>query len=222
MPSRLRWAEPLRRRSAVALLAFAVVAASAPGLAQQSRQRPATPPAPMLSASRSSMAGAMLSVLVGKAPQSAVIAIARPADPAETALVSVPLGPVGSASITTPGDAGGYELRLLREEAGKSEILARQPLETTVASATLAAPDRIKAGASFPARGIGPNGNRDRVVVAAPDAPADAAGPSFFPAENVEATLEAPEKPGAYELRYVMNAPLSGQRILARRPLTVE
>lgn len=168
------------------------------------------------------MAGTMLSVLVSRAPPVSLIAIAGPGDPPETATVSVPLGPGSTASITTPGEAGTYELRLLRENAGKSEILARQPLATTVASATLAAPDTVKAGASFPARGIGPNGGRDRVVITTPDAPVDAAGPSFLPAENVEATLEAPDKPGAYELRYVMNAPVSGQRILARRPLTVE
>lgn len=199
------------------LLAAMVSAGIGPSLAQP---RPPTPPT--LSASRSVMAGTMLSVLVGKAPGAALLAIARPSDTPETAFVSVPLGVVSAGSITTPGEAGVYELRLLRENAGKSEILARQPLATTEASATLAAPDMVKAGASFPARGIGPNGGRDRVVITAPDAPVDAAGPSFLPAENVEATLEAPDAPGAYELRYVMNAPVSGQRILARRPLTVE
>ena len=49
------------------------------------------------------------------------------------------------------------------------------------------------------------------------DAPEEAPGPSFFPAENVEATLDAPDTPGAYELRYVMNAPLAEGRILARQ-----
>lgn len=183
---------------------------------------PAAPAAPALSASRNAMAGSMLSVLVSGAPAMALVAIAKPADPAETALVSVPLDAGSTASITIPGEVNGYELRLLRESVGKSEILARQPLAATPASATLAAPERVKRGASFPARGIGPNGGRDRVVITEPSAPADAQGPSFFPAENVEAVLEAPEQSGTYELRYVMNAPLSGQRILARRPLLVD
>lgn len=164
----------------------------------------------------------MLSVLVRQAPPGSLIAIANLIDPPGTAIVSVPLGAGSSASITTPGQTGTYELRLLRESEGKSEILARQPLATTPASATLAAPERVKASASFPARGIGPNGSRDRVVITEPSAPVEAEGPSFFPAENVEATLEAPEQSGTYELRYVMNAPLSGQRILARRPLLVD
>ena len=55
-----------------------------------------------------------------------------------------------------------------------------------------------------------------------PDAPAEAEGPNFFPAENVESTLEAPAEPGTYELRYVMDAPLTGPRVLARRELVVE
>ena len=71
-------------------------------------------------------------------------------------------------------------------------------------------------------RGIGPNGEQDRVVLVAADAPIEAEGPRFFPAENVESVLEAPDQPGSYELRYVMNAPVSGLRILARRAVVVE
>lgn len=190
--------------------------------AQAETQQPKSPAGASLSASRSVMAGSMLSVFVSKAPSGAQLAIARPSDDPAAAFVSVGLGAVSAAAITTPGDAGSYELRLIRESAGKTEVLARQPLAVTPATATLSAPERIKARANLPVRGIGPNGGRDRVVIVAPDAPIDASGPHFFPAENVEATLEAPEQPGAYELRYVMNAPVSGQRILARRPLAVE
>jgi len=168
------------------------------------------------------MAGSMLTVFASKAPAQSQLTIAHPGDPAEAAIVSVILGAVSATAITTPGEPGSYELRLVRQDSGKPEILARQPLATTSPSATLSAPDRAKAKTSIPVRGIGPNGERDRVVITAPDAAVDAAGPSFYPAENVEALLEAPDKPGSYELRYVMNAPLSGQRILARRPLTIE
>ncbi|MGO4674181.1 hypothetical protein AB4Z40_14925 [Bosea sp. 2YAB26] len=208
-----------------ATIALALVAASAPGFAQQVRPRagaPAQPVQPTLSASRSAMAGSMLTVFASKAPAQSQLTIAHPGDPAEAAIVSVILGAVSATAITTPGEPGSYELRLLRQDSGKPEILARQPLATTSPSATLSAPDRAKAKTNVPVRGIGPNGERDRVVITAPDAAVDAAGPSFYPAENVEALLEAPDKPGSYELRYVMNAPLSGQRILARRPLTIE
>ncbi|WP_146170234.1 hypothetical protein [Bosea sp. 124] len=164
----------------------------------------------------------MLSVLVSRAPAGARLAIARPADPSASAIVVVELGGRPSASLPVPGEAGGYELRLTGDRDGAPAILLRQPVATTPAEATLAAPDRVARGRDFPARGIGPNGIHDRVVLVEPDAPAEALEPSFFPAENVEARLEAPDKPGRYELRYLMNAPVSGLRILARRPVTVE
>lgn len=176
---------------------------------------------PAISAARSIVAGAPLSVFLSHAPQGARLGIARPDDPAQTAIVVVETtSPV--PTLATPGVAGAYELRLTLEKDGKPVILLRQPLATTQATATLAAPDRVGRGQGLPVRGIGPNGEQDRVVLVAADAPVDAEGPRFFPAENVEATLEAPEQPGRYELRYVLNAPVSGLVILARRPVIVE
>ncbi|MCO5092139.1 hypothetical protein [Bosea sp. (in: a-proteobacteria)] len=158
---------------------------------------------------------------MSNAPPGARLAIARPDDPASKAIVVVePKATV--PALPTPGAVGHYELRLTVEKDGAPAILLRQPLATTEPSATLAAPGRVGRGQGLPVRGIGPNGEQDRVVLVRPDAPADAEGPRFFPAENVEATLEAPDQPGRYELRYVLHAPLAEHRILARRPVTVE
>jgi hypothetical protein len=110
----------------------------------------------------------------------------------------------------------------MQDRDGNPAILLRQPLSVTEPAATLAAPERVGRRQALPVRGIGPNGEQDRVVLVSPDAPVDAEGPRFFPAENVEATLEAPEQPGPYELRYVLNAPVSGMRILARKPVIVD
>jgi hypothetical protein len=167
------------------------------------------------------MAGSMLSVFLSRMPTGARLAIARPSDPAASAIVVVE--PMTSVpNLQTPGEVGSYELRLTVQKDGVPEILLRQPLATTAPSATLAAPARVGRAQALPVRGIGPNGEQDRVVLVAPDAPPEATGPSFYPSENVEATIEAPDRPGTYELRYVMDAPLSGHRILARRPVTVE
>lgn len=177
---------------------------------------------PALSASRSVMAGSMLNVFVSRAPPGARLAIARPADEATSAIVVEALESRLSATLTTPGEPGTYELRLTADADGAPVVLLRQPLVTTPPNATLAAPARIGRGKSFPVRGIGPNGGQDRVVLVARGAADDVMGPSFFPAENVEATLEAPDEPREYELRYVMNAPVSGRRILSRMAITVE
>jgi len=204
-------------------LAGALALSCAPLPAQpQTRKPTATATAPSLSASREVMAGSPLAVIVGRAPQGARLAIARPADPPTTAIVVVPLGPRPSASLPTPGEAGAYELRLTRDQGGAPVILLRQPLVTTPPEATLAAPARIGRGQALPVRGIGPNGERDRVVLVPAGAAPDAQGPSFFPQENVEATLDGPDQPGTYELRYVMDAPVSGLRVLATRALSVE
>jgi hypothetical protein len=190
--------------------------------AAQKQQKPAPRPSqPSLSATRSIMAGAPLSVLLSNAPQGARLAIARPDDPADKAVVVVELTNTVPA-LPTPGAVGTYELRLTVEKDGAPVILLRQPLATSEPSATLAAPERVGRNQGLPVRGIGPNGEQDRVMLVKPDAPADVEGPRFFPAENVEATLEAPDQPGLYELRYVMHAPLAEHRILARRPVRVE
>ncbi len=205
------------RRTVLPLL----LGAGSPAMAQQLRaQRP--PQGPSLSAPRTLMAGAMATVFVSRAPANARVAISRPNDPPEAAIVASPLGQVPALSLPAPGAVGSFEWRLLGEADGRPVILLRQPLATTEPAATLAAPARVARGNPLPVRGIGPNGDRDRVVLVRPDAPPEAQGPNFFPAENVESTLEAPAEPGTYELRYVMDAPLTGPRVLAQREIVVE
>jgi Ca-activated chloride channel family protein len=206
----------MRGPSRRTVLAAMTVLTAAPSFAQP---RPASP---ALSASRSVMAGSMLGVTVARAPSGARLAIARPEDPADRAIIVLPLTAGATASLLTPGEPGLYELRLTQGRDGAPIILLRQPLATTPASATVTGPARVARGNGLPVRGIGPNGAQDRVTIVPKDAPTEATGPSFFPFENVEATLEAPDEPGAYELRYVMHAPLAEHRVLARQPVTVE
>lgn len=206
------------RRTVLPLL----LAAGSPAMAQQPRPQQRPPQGPGLSAPRTLMAGAMATAFVSRAPAYARLAISRPGDPPEAAIIASPLGQATVMSLPAPGEVGNYEWRLLGEAEGKPVILLRQPLATTTPAATLAAPARVARGNPLPVRGIGPNGDRDRVVLVKPDAPPEAQGPHFFPAENVESTLEAPAEPGSYELRYVMDAPLTGPRVLARREIVVE
>ncbi|MCR4521153.1 MULTISPECIES: hypothetical protein [Bosea] len=207
----------MKRRLLIALAALLL-----PALAvAQTKPAQRRHDAPALSAARTIIAGAPLSVFLSNAPQGARLAIARPDDPASKAIVVIEARNTVPA-LPTPGAVGSYELRLTVEKDGIPVILQRQPLATTEPSATLAAPERVGRGQGLPVRGIGPNGEQDRVLLVKPDAPADADGPRFFPAENVEATLEAPDQPGLYELRYVLHAPLAEHRILARRAVKVE
>lgn len=211
-----------RRLVLLAAVLLPLAALSSASAQSQASRKPPQPTGPTLSASQRVMAGSPLSVLTTRAPEGARLAIARPADPAGSAIVVVPLRARPSASLPTPGEAGAYELRLTRDQDRAPVILLRQPLVTTPPEATLAAPARIGRGQAVPVRGIGPNGERDRVVLVPAGAAPDAQGPSFFPQENVEATLDGPDQPGTYELRYVMDAPVSGLRVLATRAVSVE
>jgi hypothetical protein len=172
------------------------------------------------------MAGAALGVQWhGKKPDGdAALAIALPeAAPGlfiEGALVRFRGAGV---TLTVPGREGSYELRLLRRDAaGLVSIVGRQPLAATAPVATVAGPASVRRGSSFPARGSGPNGERDLVMLVDPASPADSNGPAFLPAESIEGQLEAPPAAGNYELRYVMIAPLTGAVILARQAVKVE
>lgn len=172
------------------------------------------------------MAGASLLVQWHGAPPDgqAAFAIALP-EAAPGLFVEGTLVPFrgASATLTVPGREGQYELRLLRRDAvGLVSIVARQPLAATTPSATIAGPASVRRGSSFPARGSGPNGERDLVTLVDPAAPADASGPVFLPADSIEGRLEAPLTAGLYELRYVMIAPLTGAVILARQAVRVE
>ncbi len=212
----------LRRLVLLAAVLLPLAALSPASAQSQASRKPPQPAGPSLSASQRVMAGSPLNVLASRTPDGARLAIARPTDPPATAIVVVPLGARPSASLPTPGEAGAYELRLTRDQDGAPIILLRQPLVTTPPEAILAAPARIGRGQALPVRGIGPNGERDRVMLVPAGAAPDAQGPSFFPQENVEATLDGPDQPGTYELRYVMDAPVSGLRVLATRAVTVE
>lgn len=209
------------RRSVLGLVGLCPALAVADTRKPAPSQKTAPSKAPSLSAARSIMAGAPLSVFLRDTPPGARLALARPEDPADRAIVVLAIR-TSVPSLPTPGLAGQYELRLMLDREGQPTVLLRQPLVTSEPGATLAAPDRVGRGRSVPVRGIGPNGERDSVVLVEAEAPADAQGPRFFPAENVEAVLDAPDKPGRYELRYVLDAPVSGLRILARRPLIVD
>jgi hypothetical protein len=207
----------VKRRSLIALAALLLPVLAA----AQTKPAPRRSDTPALSAARTIVAGAPLSVFLSNAPQGARLAIARTDDPASKAIVVVE-PKTAVPALPTPGAVGAYELRLTMEKDGAPVILLRQPLATTEPRATLAAPERVGRGQGLPVRGIGPNGEQDRVMLVRPEAPADADGPRFFPAENVEATLEAPDQPGVYELRYILHAPLAEHRILARRVVKVE
>jgi len=116
--------------------------------------------------------------------------------------------------LNVPLEPGDYELRYVL--AGKS-IIARAPIRVLPAEVTLQGPDSVSAGASFKVGWNGPGNQGDWVTIIAPDQP-DTAYASYADAPRGNpSTLTAPETPGSYELRYVLN----GKQVVARAPISV-
>jgi Ca-activated chloride channel homolog len=116
--------------------------------------------------------------------------------------------------LNVPIEPGEYELRYVL--AGK-RIIARAPLKVLPVEVTLQGPDHVDAGAVFELGWNGPGNQGDWLTIIAPDQP-DTAYTSYADAPRGNPSkLTAPETPGGYELRYVLN----GKQVVARAPIRV-
>ena len=115
---------------------------------------------------------------------------------------------------TTPGD---YEIRLLSADTPYPTI-ARRPFRVESTTVTLEAPSQIAAGAKFEVNWTGPNNLRDYVGIG----DADPKGRPYltygYTSAGSPTRLVAPDKPGAYELRYFLG---TDNKVIASRPITV-
>jgi Ca-activated chloride channel homolog len=117
-------------------------------------------------------------------------------------------------SLYVPLEPGDYELRYVL--AGKS-VIARAPVQVLPVEVTLKGPGSVNAGTSFQVSWEGASNESDWVTIVAPDQPETAYGSYADAPRGNPATLNAPETPGGYELRYVLN----GKRIVGRAPIQV-
>jgi Ca-activated chloride channel family protein len=177
-----------------------------------------------LDAPAEAMAGSM--VPVGYTPTVAAsgsfISIAAPdAGPADYISYAF-IAEEGSARLRAPGTAGRYEIRYVLDAPGGQQVLARQIITLTPASATLTAPDTAQRGEALTVRFTGPRGAGDFVTIV-PEGAADDAYESYMYTDGdaTEWDVNAPAAPGAYEIRYVLGAEREGGQVLARRRLTV-
>jgi Mg-chelatase subunit ChlD len=117
---------------------------------------------------------------------------------------------------TAPDAAGTYELRYLT--ASQYNTLARATITVGAVSATVKAPAQVAAGAKFQVTWTGPNNARDFVTMVKAGAAEKSYERYEYTTRGSTLTFQAPDVPGAYELRYA-----SGQQYLtlARAPITV-
>jgi hypothetical protein len=120
----------------------------------------------------------------------------------------------GKLQLQLPGVPGDYELRVLAA-ASPYPTLARQALKIEGAAATVKAPATVKAGAEFEVAWTGPNNPRDYVTIG------DAANKYLdykYTRDGSPAKITAPDKPGEYEVRYMLG---EGDTAIATQKVTI-
>jgi hypothetical protein len=119
--------------------------------------------------------------------------------------------------LQAPSKPGDYEIRLLGA-ASPYPTLASKPLKVESVSASLDAPAEVAAGAPFQVKWAGPNNARDYIGIGDADPKKRAYISYIYTNRGSPITLNAPDEPGEYELRYFLAA---DNEVVARKPITV-
>ncbi len=126
------------------------------------------------------------------------------------------------ASLKAPGAAGSYELRYILEGPGGRKVLVSSPLTVTPPEAKLTAPETAAPGERVIVNYEGPMRSGDYVDLVRQGYVATSGEITYFYADGSSANeLVMPDEAGAYDIRYVMEAP-GGRAILAKQTIQVE
>jgi Ca-activated chloride channel family protein len=120
------------------------------------------------------------------------------------------------ANLKLPDRPGSYEIRYLTGE--QRHVLARAPIEIEDVPATLEAPADVTPDSAVPIHWSGPDGHRDYIALALPEAPDNRYLAKATTRNGSPLKIRSPRTPGEFELRYVTG---QSRRVLARRPLRV-
>jgi hypothetical protein len=124
------------------------------------------------------------------------------------------VGTGGTLKLVMPPTPGDYELRLLGASSPYPTLL-KKPLKLEASTATLEAPAQVAAGSDFKVAWTGPKNARDFIGLG------DASRPYItyvYTSDGSPITLKAPDKAGAYEVRYFLG---SGNKVIASRTFIV-
>ena len=122
---------------------------------------------------------------------------------------------------SAPGAAGAYEIRYVIEGPGGRKVLTSSPLAVTLPVANLTAPETARKNAKLIVEYEGPMRSGDYIDLVKKGYVATSGELSYFYADGKSANeLEMPAEAGAYEIRYVMEAP-GGRIILDRQSIEV-
>lgn len=118
-----------------------------------------------------------------------------------------------SVTLVLPEETGNYDVVYVTGD----KIIGRAPMEVTEATASLMSPGEVMGKLAFEVQWEGPANRQDRVILVDPVTEQEPVDYAYTDPLEKKVTIRAPEKPGAYELRYRTGA----GRVLATRPITV-
>lgn len=128
------------------------------------------------------------------------------------------------ATLRAPGEPGTYQLRYVLEAPGAKKVTVSIPLLVTQATASVALPPKVDAGAMVSVAWRGPNNQNDYVDLVPAGSSETSGEISYFYTNASEdgetGVLRAPGAPGLYQVRYVMQA-VDGKRVLASQAVEV-
>ena len=120
------------------------------------------------------------------------------------------------AKLTLPPRPGEYEVRYVT--GGEARVLARAKITTQPYTITIEAPDSVGAGKELEFKWTGPKLPENYFAFAKPTAEPDAYETYVGAEGDDELRIQAPDKPGTYELRYVVPGL---KRVLVKKTITV-
>ena len=123
----------------------------------------------------------------------------------------------GDLKLAMPAKPGDYELRLC-EAASPYKTMVAKPITLSAASASVSAPASVAAGAAVEVKWTGPNNDRDYITIGETTPNGRLYLDYKYSGDGSPLKLTAPEKPGNYEVRYILGV---GDTVIARQPITV-
>ncbi|MCP5048964.1 MAG: VWA domain-containing protein [bacterium] len=120
------------------------------------------------------------------------------------------------AKIKAPEQAGEFEVRYITGQSRK--VLSRVKMTVTAVSATLDCPASAPAGSSVTVKWTGPDNQRDYITIVPKDAPDRKFLKYSYTSRGSPCTIQTADKPGQYEVRYIMN---QSRKALVRRDITL-
>jgi len=124
-------------------------------------------------------------------------------------------------TIRLPAQAGDYDLRYILEGGSGRQILASVPLKVQEATASLAFPPQVEAGAPIVVTWSGPAAPGDYVDLV-PEGYAETHSELdyFYAGEEESGAMTAPGETGTYDIRYILEGP-DGRAVIARQSIAV-